>query len=268
MFSYITWSVDPAIFEIFGREIRWYGLLWACAIFAAWYIVKKLFKHENCPEEWVDKFFIYGVIGLIIGARLGHCLFYGVDGDFFYYYKNPLKILRIWEGGLSSHGGAFGLLIASFLYNKNVAKKGYIWVLDRLVIGVAIGGAFIRFGNLMNSEIFGGPTTLPWGFKFVRSLEWQRISFPCHPTQIYEIIYCLITFAVCMWLYWKKDAYQKRGLIFGVFLIGIFLSRFLLEFIKLNQGSFEQNLPLNMGQMLSIPFFVTGFVLLYRALKG
>ena len=266
MLSYITWSVDPAITEIFGREIRWYGLLWACAIFVAWEIVKRIFKNEKCPEEWGDKLFIYGVLGLVLGARLGHCLFYGADNDFFYYYKNPLKILKIWEGGLSSHGGAFGLLIAMWLYNKYVIKKGYIWIFDRLVVGVAIGGALIRFGNLLNSEIFGGPTTLPWGFEFIRSPEWQRIGLPCHPTQIYEIIYCLITFAVCMWLYWKKEAYRKRGLIFGIFLIGIFLSRFLLEFIKNNQETFEENMLLNMGQILSIPFIIAGIILIYRAL--
>ena len=264
MFSYITWSVDPAIVEIFGREIRWYGLLWACAIFAAWEIVKKTFKNEKCPEEWGDKLFLYGAIGLIIGARLGHCLFYGVQNDFFHYYKNPFEILKIWEGGLSSHGGAFGLLVSMWLYNKNVTKKGYIWIFDRLVIGVAIGGALIRLGNLMNSEIYGCETALPWGFIFTRNYE----TVPKHPTQIYEIIYCLVTFAVCMWLYWKKEAYKKQGLIFGIFLIGIFLSRFLLEFIKNNQETFEENMLLNMGQLLSIPFIIAGIVLIYRALKN
>ena len=270
MLSYITWTVDPDIFHIGPLTVRWYGLLWVCAILGAFTVVTRIFKHERCPEEWSDKLLTYGTVGLILGARLGHCLFYGADHDFFHYYRNPLEILFIWEGGLSSHGGAFGLLTAMYLYNKNVIKKGYLWMLDRLVIGVAIGGAFIRFGNLMNSEIFGGPTALPWGFKFVRSAEWQRYYYdlPCHPTQIYEMIYCLITFAVCMWLYWKTKAAQREGLIFGVFLTGIFFTRFLLEFIKTDQVDFEKGMMLNMGQLLSIPFFLLGFYLIFRKTSG
>jgi prolipoprotein diacylglyceryl transferase len=264
--NYIIWDVSPKIFSLGPITVYWYGLLWAIAILLGWYIVDRIFKHEGCPENWSEKIFIYGAIGLVIGARLGHCLFYGANGDFFYYYKHPFEILKIWEGGLASHGGAVGLLIAMYLYNKYVTKKSYIWVLDRLVIGVAIGGALIRFGNLMNSEIFGGPTTLPWGFEFVRSEEWQKIGLPCHPTQIYEMIYCLVTFAVCMWLYWKKEAYKKQGLIFGVFLIGIFLTRFLLEFIKNNQEDFEANMILNMGQILSLPFIIWGTYLIIHAL--
>jgi len=267
MLNAIQWNVDPNIFEIGPFTVRWYGLMWATAIMMAWIIVRKTFRHEKGPEEWGEKLFYYGAIGLIVGARLGHCLFYGSDNDFFYYYRNPLEILYVWEGGLASHGGAIGLLIAMYLYNKNVTKKGYLWILDRLVIGVAIGGAFIRFGNLMNSEIFGGVTTLPWGFEFIRSAEWRSIGLPCHPTQIYEMIYCLVTFALCMWLYWKKEAGKKRGLIFGVFLIGIFFTRFMLEFIKTNQVHFEEGMFLNMGQILSIPFFLAGFYLVFKSLK-
>ena len=261
--NFITWDVSPEIFSLGPLTIRWYGLLWACAILSAWTVVKKTFKHENCPEEWGDKLFGYGTVGLIVGARLGHCLFYGADGDFFYYYRNPFELLKVWEGGLSSHGGAFGLLIAMYLYNKHITKRGYLWILDRLVIGVAIGGALIRFGNLMNSEIYGGETSMPWGFIFVRTGE----TLPCHPTQIYEMLYCLVTFAVCMWLYWKKEAWQKRGLIFGVFLIGIFFTRFLLEFIKNNQETFEADMLLNMGQLLSLPFVAWGIWLIFSALR-
>ena len=284
---YINWNVDPEIFHLGPLSVRWYGLMWACAILAAWEIVKKVYKHEHRPENWADKLFIYGTIGLIVGARLGHCFFYEwhllpepvkfLGMTFHYgnqYLSHPWELLYIWHGGLSSHGGAFGLLIAMYLYNKNVTKKGYIFVFDRLVMGVAVGGAFIRFGNLMNSEIYGGPTTLPWGFRFLQDSMWHRPlelggagELPCHPTQIYEMIYCLITFAIIWWMYWKKGAAKKTGSIFGVFLIGIFGTRFLLEFIKWNQEAFEENMLFNMGQWLSLPFIIWGIYLIIRARK-
>lgn len=276
MLNYITWNVDPVLFHLGPLEVRWYGLLWAIAIFAAWEIVRRIFKHEHCPDSWADKLFLYGTIGLIAGARLGHCFFYEwqllpepvtfLGMTFRYgnhYLSHPWELLYIWQGGLSSHGGAIGLLLAMWLYNKNVTHKGYIWILDRLVIGVALGGAFIRLGNLMNSEIYGGPTNLPWGFIFLRDGQTE----PMHPTQIYEILYCLITFAIIWWMYWKRDAYKKPGLIFGVFLIGIFGTRFLLEFIKWNQEAFEDNMFLNMGQWLSVPFIIWGIYLIVRARK-
>ena len=270
----ITWDVSPEIFSLGPLSVRWYGLLWACAVFVTWEIVKKIFKHEGQPEAWGEKLFFYGTIGLIVGARLGHCFFYEwhllpepirfLGITFKYgnpYLANPLELLKIWQGGLSSHGGALGLLVGMYFYNKKVIKKGFIWMLDRLVIGVAIGGALIRLGNLMNSEIYGDPTSLPWGFIFVRAGE----TVPMHPTQIYEMLYCLITFAVIWWMYWKKQAYRKSGLIFGVFLLGIFGTRFLLEFIKWNQSYFEEGMLLNMGQWLSLPFIIWGIYLVVRA---
>jgi len=263
----ITWNVSPEIFHIGFLHVRWYGLLWALAILSAYWVVTTIFKHEGRPERWNDQLFVYGAVSLIIGARLGHCLFYGADGDFWFYYKNPFEIIKIWEGGLASHGGAIGLLIGMWLYNKYVTKKSYLYVMDRLVVGVAIGGMFIRFGNLMNSEIFGGATTMPWGFEFIRSKEWEQIGLPCHPTQIYEMTYCLVTFIVCMLMYWKWKSYRRTGLIFGVFLIGIFLTRFLLEFLKLNQEDFENNMILNMGQILSLPLIIWGIYLIINALR-
>ena len=272
----ITWDVNPEIFSIGLLSVRWYGLLWACAVLACWLIVNKIFRHEKHPENWGEKIFYYGLVGLVVGARLGHCFFYEwhplVEPVRFLgitfthgnpYLANPIDLIKIWQGGLSSHGGAIGLLVGMYLYNKNVIKKGFIWMLDRLVIGVAIGGAFIRFGNLMNSEIYGGPTSLPWGFIFVRAGETE----PMHPTQIYEMLYCLITFAIVWWMYWKKQSYRKPGLIFGVFLLGIFGTRFLLEFLKWNQVAFEYGMLLNMGQWLSVPFIIWGIYLLIRARK-
>ena len=274
--NFITWNIDPVLFHLGPLSVRWYGLLWALGIYATLMIVQKLFKHEKLPEVWLDKLFIYTVIGAILGARLGHCFFYewkqlpepvtflGITFTYGnYYLSHPWELLYIWHGGLASHGGAIGILIAMYFFNKNVSKKGYVWIFDRLVIGVAICGLAIRLGNLMNSEIYGGPTSLPWGFIFVRDGQTQ----PMHPTQIYEMLYCLITFAIVWWLYWKKEAYKKNGLIFGVFLIGIFGSRFGLEFIKNAQEAFESNFPLNMGQMLSLPFIIWGIWLIYRSLK-
>lgn len=257
--NYIIWNVDPEIFSIGSIHVRWYGLLWAIGIWVTLYVTQKLYKHEKLPEKWLDSLFIYTVSGAVIGARIGHCLFYNPS----YYLERPIEILFIWQGGLASHGGAIGILISTYLYNKKVSKKGYIWVLDRLVIGIAFAGAMIRLGNLMNSEIYGEPTTLPWGFVFVRDKQTE----PMHPTQIYEMIYCLITFAVTYWMYWKKEAYQKNGLIFGVFLIGIFLSRFFIEFLKNNQESFEDNMFFNMGQLLSIPFIIWGIWLIINSNK-
>jgi len=274
LLNYITWNIDPVLFHLGPLTVRWYGLLWALGIWFALMIVQKLFKHENLPEAWLDKLFIYTVIGTIVGARLGHCLFYEwqllpepvsfLGMTFKYgnhYLSNPWELLYIWRGGLASHGGAIGILTAMYFFNKNVSKKGYVWIFDRLVIGVAICGASIRLGNLMNSEIYGSATSLPWGFIFVRDGQ----TMPMHPTQIYEMLYCLITFAITWWLYWKKEAYKKNGLIFGVFLIGIFGTRFMLEFIKLNQEAFESNLSLNMGQILSLPFIIWGIWLIIRS---
>lgn len=277
MLNYITWNVDPELFSIGPLTVRWYGLLWAVGIWLALIIVQRIFKHEKHPEAWVDKLFIYTVLGTIVGARLGHCFFYewkelaepvtflGISFKYGnHYLTHPWELLYIWRGGLASHGGAIGILIAMYFYNKNVSKKGFVWIFDRLVIGVALAGAAIRLGNLMNSEIYGTATTLPWGFIFVRDGQTE----PMHPTQIYEMIYCLVTFAVTYWLYYKKEAYKKTGLIFGVFLLGIFGTRFLLEFIKLNQEAFESGMILNMGQILSVPFIIWGIWLIMNSNKA
>lgn len=273
LLNYIPWDVNPEIFRIGAVAVRWYGLFWAIGIYATLLITTKIFKHEKLPEAWIDKLFIHTVLGAILGARLGHCFFYewklvaepisflGITFNYEnHYLSHPWELLYVWRGGLASHGGAIGILIAMILFNKNVSKKGINWIFDRLLIGVCLCGAAIRFGNLMNSEIYGDATSLPWGFIFVRTGETQ----PMHPTQIYEMIYCLVTFAIMWFMYWKKEAYKKNGLLFGIFLIGVFGSRFMLEFIKNNQEAFESGLPLNMGQWLSIPFIVWGIWLLLR----
>ncbi len=267
----ILWDVDPALFSFFGREVRWYGLLFGIGLFflGPW-IVHHIWKREKLPQPWYDKLFGYVVLGTIIGARLGHCLFY----EPLYYLANPIEILYVWEGGLASHGGTLGIILAIWIYSRKVTHKPMVWTLDRLAVPVGLVAALIRMGNLMNSEIFGEPTSLPWAFQFVRSPEYIRLgtSLGVHPTAIYEAIAYLLVFAVCMWLYWKRDAARQRpGLIVGFFLFGVFASRFLIESVKLVQEAWElqmvESMGINQGQLLSIPFIAVGIYLMIRALR-
>jgi len=269
--SFIDWKANPVAFTIpgIGWEVRWYGLAFAIGFMLGWWIVSKIWKHEKLNTEWIDKLFIYVFVGTVVGARLGHCLFY----DPVYYLSNPVEIFKIWHGGLASHGGTLGILIAIYIYSKKVSHKSMLWTLDRLVVPVGFVAALIRLANLMNHEIYGHATNLPWAFRFILNLPaWEAganpiFSLPSHPTQIYEAICYTITGFICLWLYWKKDAYKRQGLIFGVFFIGIFLSRFIVEFFKNPQEDFEANWILNMGQLLSIPFILVGIWFAYRGLK-
>ena len=272
--AFITWDFDPVLFTLFGHPIVWYGLLFALGliILGPW-IEKKMWEHEKLDSKWFESLAVYVFVGTIVGARLGHVLFY----DPAYYLANPAKIFVTWEGGLASHGGTIGIIIACWLYSHRVTRKSILWVLDRLAVPAGIVAAMIRLGNLTNSEIFGRPTTLPWGFRFIRSEEYRHLvpnmDMGCHPTQIYEALCYLAVFALCMWLYWKRDAARRySGLIVGVFLTGIFLSRFIIERIKIVQEPWElkliESVGLNMGQLLSIPFVLAGIWLIIRAVKN
>lgn len=262
LFNYITWTASPEIFSLGPLTVRYYGLFFAIAFLLGYYIVERMFKRENAPEKWLDSLFVYVVVATVVGARLGHVLFYGWE----YYSQNPGEILMIWNGGLASHGGAFGILFAIWLYSKRVTKKSMLWTLDRLVVAVALAAVFIRLGNLMNSEIVGRVTDLSWGFRFLRASGIDNPELPRHPTQIYEALCYLVTFSILMHLYWRTNARHRQGLIFGVFLIGIFATRFFIEFVKENQEAFEEGMALNMGQILSIPFVLLAGYLIYRAL--
>ncbi len=263
MLSFITWDVDPELIS-WPIHVRWYGLMFAIGFWIGFNIVAKMFKREGAPESWLGTLLVWVFAGTIIGARLGHVLFY----EWSYYSVHPMKILAIWEGGLASHGGAVGVILAVILFSIFTTKRSPLWTFDRLVIAIALVGCLIRIGNLMNSEIFGHATSLPWGFKFVRSAEWHALyeGVACHPTQIYEALCYLGLFGLLMWMYWRKNEGERPGLIFGTFLVGIFLPRFLIEFIKNPQVAFEQDMSLNMGQLLSIPFVVFGIILIIRAL--
>jgi phosphatidylglycerol---prolipoprotein diacylglyceryl transferase len=263
LIQFINWNVKPEIFTLGPLTLRWYGLLFVTAFIFGIIVFKKIFSKEGFSMELLDELTIYIALGTVIGARLGHVLFYSPG----YYFENPVRILKIWEGGLASHGGAIGILLALYLFVKK-NKLEYLWILDRIGIVVALGGVFIRLGNLMNSEIYGIPTSLPWGFIFNNSsevLSGKEKAVPCHPTQIYEAISYLIIFIFLYNCYNKNRFIQKRGILFGVFLILLFGARFLIEFIKNPQENFEKFLPINMGQILSLPFILAGIIFIMYA---
>ncbi|MBF6627227.1 MAG: prolipoprotein diacylglyceryl transferase [Proteiniphilum sp.] len=269
----VTWDVDPALFTLLGREIRWYGLLWVIGLVVAVYIVQKIFRHEDLPEKWFDSLFVYMMVGIIAGARIGHCLFYEPG----YYLAHPLEILKVWEGGLASHGGVIGIIIAVWLYSRKVTKQSMLWTFDRVMVPTGFTAAMIRLGNLMNHEIYGGPTDKPWGFRFVDNLyQWMQgaepvYTDPSHPTQIYEALVYLVVFAITLYLYWGTSAKDRKGLITGVGILIIFLFRFFVEYIKNvqvdSENAMRDNTGLILGQWLSIPFIMWGIWLIWVALK-
>jgi len=254
----IPWDFDPIIFSIGSFSVRWYGLLFASSFFFGYLIMRKMFLNENLKEELLDRLTIYTVFGTILGARLGHCFFYEPA----YYLANPLEVLMIWHGGLASHGAAIGILIAIWLFKKR-SYRSFLWTLDRLVVVVALAGFFIRMGNLVNSEIYGVETTLPWGFVFLRNGE----TAPKHPTQIYEALAYLAIFFLLFRIYWNKKGVVREGFLFGLFLVLVFAFRFFIEYVKEDQVAFEAGMSLNMGQWLSIPFVVAGAGLLIYSLR-
>lgn len=260
--DFITWNVSPEIFSIGPLSLRWYGLAFAIGFIVGYNIVAKMFKHEGAPEKWLGILLTYVVVATIVGSRLGHVFFYQWD----YYSQHLDEIFKIWEGGLASHGGTIGNIIAILIFSWLVTKKNPSWTFDKLVVPVALVGGLIRLGNLMNSEIYGGVTTLPWGFIFVRDGQ----TLPMHPTQIYEALCYFALFGLLMWMYWKKNAQERPWLITGVFFIGIFLPRFLIEYVKNVQVGKEIEMiaeyGINMGQLLSLPFIALGIILVVYAM--
>ena len=260
----VYWDVDPVIVSLGKIQIRYYSLFFIIAFTIGYYLFKYFFKREQVPLKILDPLLYTLIIGTLVGARLGHCLFYQPD----YYLANPIEILYVWEGGLASHGGAIALLLAMWWFAHHYGKKNhfsFLWVMDRLGITVALAGFFIRMGNLMNSEIYGNETTMPWGFVFLRNGELA----PKHPTQLYEALSYLALFLLLLFLYRKRLPRLKEGTLFGIFLLVLFAARFFIEYIKEPQVPFEESMALNMGQILSIPFIFAGAVLmLYSIMKG
>ena len=266
----INWNPDPELFNLFGSfPIRYYGLLWGIGIVLSCIIVQRQYRDRKISEDKFTPLFFYCVIGITLGARLGHCIFY----DWSYYQNHLIEmILPIrqfpgegwkWIGykGLASHGGTLGLIIALWLYCRKT-KMHYMDVLDMIAVATPIGACCIRLANLMNSEIIGKPTDMPWAFVFE-----QVDMLPRHPAQLYEAIAYFIFFLGMIYLYKKSDHGQKlhRGFFFGLCLTEIFVFRFFVEFLKENQVDFENTMTLNMGQWLSVPFVIIGiyFMLFY-----
>lgn len=255
---YIIWDQSPEIVDLGLLKLHWYGLFFAAAFWFGQMVMTKIYKWEGRDEKEVDTLAIYIIAGTVLGARLGHCLFY----DPAYYLSSPLEIFKIWEGGLASHGGAAGVLFALWLYSRKF-NTSYVWLLDRASLITLLAGFCIRMGNLMNSEIIGKPTDVSWAFVFLRVDHLPR-----HPAQLYEAISCLIMFTGLFIFYYKYKASLPEGRLFGIFMTLLFTLRFFYEFIKEEQVDFEKGMSLNMGQLLSIPLVLVGIFMIVRSYRG
>ena len=263
----IIWDIDPEIISS-PISLRYYGLLFACAFLSGYYVLQHIFKKDKVPQEWLDSVLMYVIIGTVAGARIGHCLFY----DWAYFKNHILEIFLPvafepefhFTGfqGLASHGAGIGIIISLYLWSRKISKKNILWIFDRVAITIALGAFFIRMGNLMNSEIIGMATDVPWAFIFTAVDD-----IPRHPTQIYEALSYLSFFLILFTLFTKGKWSKKVGATFGLFLILQFVTRILLEFLKEDQVAFEQSMTLNMGQILSIPFVLVGAFFLWRGLN-
>jgi phosphatidylglycerol:prolipoprotein diacylglycerol transferase len=258
--DYLIWNVDPEIFRLGPFAPRWYGLLFTSGFALGYVILVQIYRHERRSEQNLSSLFLYIFLGTVIGARLGHVLFYQPD----YYLARPWEILMIWQGGLASHGGFIGVLIAIYLYVRKYNEMSFLELSDRLVIASLPAASLIRIGNFFNSEILGVPTNLPWAIIFLRVDD-----IPRHPAMLYESLSYLLVFSILYIAYWKTEIIKIPGRILGAAFVASFTARFFIEFIKEEQVPFEQGMRLNLGQLLSIPFILTGLVLLYgRQKKG
>jgi phosphatidylglycerol---prolipoprotein diacylglyceryl transferase len=274
MLAFITWDADPVLFSVkafslFGLnigpfEIRWYGLLFAAGFLFGMQIMAHIFRKEKKPQEDLDALLIYMVLATVLGARIGHYLFYEPETLF----RDPLEVILPPYRGLASHGATIGILSALWLYSRRkssqLTNQTFLWVTDRIVIVVALAGACIRLGNLMNHEIVGLPTTLPWGFIFKYNNEYA-VAQARHPAQLYESLSCLVLFFILLGLWNRMKENVPRGLFLGIFLIWVFGLRFLFEYLKENQVAFENSMFLNMGQILSIPAVLLGIYFVVKS---
>jgi phosphatidylglycerol---prolipoprotein diacylglyceryl transferase len=255
--EYFVWNANPIAFSFGNFHVYWYGILFAAAILSGLEITKWIYKYEKKDQEQLDAIFLYVVIGIVVGARLGHCLFYEPD----YYLAHPLEILYVHKGGLASHGGGLGAIIGIYLY-KRKHSLNLLWFLDKIAIPTAVFGFFVRLGNFMNSEILGRVTDVSWAVVFSRV-----DNLPRHPAQLYEAFSYLVIAVVLFIIYIKFRNRFKDGFFFGLFLVLVFIVRFLVEFVKERQADYAADTLLSTGQMLSIPFILLGVYLVFKALK-
>lgn len=270
LLTYIDWHTSPEIFEVFGFPIRWYGLMFAMAFLAGYQVLSYIFKKEGRPVEEADELLLYAMIATVVGARMGHYFFY----EYPVLLKDPVHFFTSMitppYAGLASHGAVIGMLIAFYLYSKK-RNTPYLYVTDRVVPTAALGGALIRFGNLMNSEIVGKQTDVPWAFKFFNDPSLGHDYFevvPRHPSQLYECLSCLVLFGILMWFWSRKKEKTTNGFMTAIFLLYVFILRFFYEFLKENQVAFENQMEFNMGQWLSVPVVLFAIGILVYAFKS
>lgn len=251
----IHWNVNPIFLELGPIQIRWYGLCFLAGFLIGFQFMKWVCQREGKPVEALDALLTYVIVGTIVGARLGHVIFY----DPAYYSEHLLEVFEVWKGGLASHGGTVGVFIALWMFSRKYKEFPIAWLFDRVAIPVALTASFIRLGNLANSEIIGKPAQVPWAFVFERVDQVPR-----HPAQLYESLTYLVLFFI-LWFVYARNPKRPPGLLFGISMIWIYGARILLEYLKENQEPFEAGMIMNMGQILSIPFVILGLVLVLRA---
>jgi phosphatidylglycerol---prolipoprotein diacylglyceryl transferase len=252
------WDMNPVLFQVGPLAVRWYGIFFAVSFLAGYKLMQWISRREGRPEIEMESLFAYMFIGVLFGARLGHCLFY----DPSFYLSHPIEILKIWEGGLASHGAALGILVSLFVFTRRSDRPSYLWLLDRIVLPVALAGFFIRLGNFFNSEIVGIPSTRSWAVVF-ESVD----AIPRHAVQLYEALAYGIIFVLLILVYRRKQNASRQGMLLGLFLISVFFVRFMLEFLKTRQAVYEASQVLSVGQWPSLPFVVLGLILLACSLK-
>lgn len=255
----IHWAFDPILFSAGPLTIRWYGLLFVGAFLIGQWMLGRIFAAEGVPRENAERLMIHALLGAVVGARLVHCLFYEPD----YYLSHPLAILRIWEGGLASHGGALGMLLALWFAARTAQPRlPFLWLIDRVSMPAALGAVFVRVANFLNSEIVGIPTSGRWGVVF-ESID----ALPRHPAQLYEAIAYALIFAVLLAIYRRSGKRTPEGLLFGVLMALVFSARILVEFFKTTQAAYEAGQLFTVGQYLSLPFVMLGVVMMVRAIR-
>ena len=255
LLAIVRWDVSPELFTAGPFHIRWYGALFATAFFTGYLLMRSIYRKEGKPEQDLGDLMVYAIVGALVGARLAHCIFYSPR----FYAAHPLEVFEIWKGGLASHGGAMGMIVATWLYSKRHPSQPCLWLLDRIGIAAALGGVFIRIGNLFNSEILGRPTTLAWAFVFLRVDDVPR-----HPVQLYEAAGYLLIFLVLLAVYRSRST-RPPGFLLGLFFVLLFGFRFGIEFLKEPQEDYSSPLSIVTGQWLSVPFIAIGIWLMWKA---